>query len=109
MSLAIVTTPDDRDLASALRDAGIEVRLVERPISTSALEQAGIEEATLFVLTESEEATSIPIARELNPDVRVVVYASTGVPEFANHQADLVLAPDTFDQSMVVDALLDTI
>lgn len=108
MTHAIITTPNAKPLSDALRGAGVDVTTVDPPISTSVLEEARITDADLYILTTPDEATSIPIAREHNPDVRVVVYSKAGVPEFASHQADLVLSPGEIDREVIVEALLDT-
>lgn len=107
MKRIIVTEPDEADIGAALTDAGATVQLVARPITTSVLEQARIGETDIFVLTDPAEAIAIPILREIQPDVRIVVYAGEGLPDFASHQADLVLSPTGLEQDVVVEALLE--
>lgn len=109
MTRAIVTDPDPTEIGAALEDDGATVTRVTRPITAATLEGAGIADADLFVLTDAEEATAIPLARERNSDVRIVVYGTENLPEFAGHQADLVITPETLDQDIVVEELLDTV
>ena len=107
MTNIIVTTPDDADIAAALEEADASVTVIDHPITGPKLEDAGIDDTSLFILTDPAEATAIPLTRELNADIRIVVYGATGLPEFATHQADLVLSSDAIDQAVVVEELLD--
>ncbi|MFB6184563.1 MAG: CTP synthetase [Haloarculaceae archaeon] len=88
--------------ALAARTRIERVDVANRP----ALEEAGIHEAIAYVLTESEQATSIAVAKDLNPDLKVVVYASDSLPEFAKGQADLVVDPALLDADAVAEELL---
>jgi hypothetical protein len=70
----VVAGTDDYDIADAIASEDYEIERVDvakRP----ALEEAGLLDAAVYVLTEVAQATSIPVARELNPDLRIVVYA----------------------------------
>ncbi|TKX51860.1 CTP synthetase, partial [Halorubrum sp. SS7] len=69
------------------------------------LEDAGIGGAGLFVLTDVEEATGIPIAKELNSDVRIVTYATRSLPEFVATVADLAVDPALLDAATVAEEL----
>jgi len=69
------------------------------------LEEAGIHEAEVYLLTEMSQATSIAVAKDLNPDLRVVVYAEGSLPDFASRQADLVVDPDLLDPDAVAEEL----
>lgn len=100
----IVTGTDEYDIAEAIADAGHDVTRVDignRP----ALDDAGIADADVYVLTEVAQATSIPVATERNPELRVVVYADGSLPDFARRQADLLLDPALFDPADVAAEL----
>jgi len=100
----IVAGTDDHDVASAVTAEGHTVERVDianRP----ALENAGIHEADVLVLTEVRQATSISVAKDLNEDLRVVVYADGALPDFARGQADLVVDPDLLDPETVAEEL----
>jgi Trk K+ transport system NAD-binding subunit len=100
----IVVGTDDHDMATAIDEAGFAVTSVDignRP----ALEEAGIVEAGVFVLTEVEQATAVPVAKDLNQDLKVVVYTDDSLPDFARGQTDLVLDPALFDPSAVAEEL----
>jgi len=56
-------------------------------------------------LTEVQQATSIPVAKDLNGNLRVVVYADGSLPDFARGQADLVVDPDLIDPGTVAEEL----
>lgn len=100
----VVVGTDDHDMETAIGDAGFDVTGVDlgnRP----ALEEAGIVDAAVLVVTEAGQATSIPVAKDLNPDLKVVVYADDSLPDFARGQTDLVLDPELFDPAAVADEL----
>lgn len=100
----IVAGEDPYEMADAIEAEGFEVARVDignRP----ALEDAGIVDATAYVLTEVQQATSISVAKDLNPDLKVVVYADGSVPDFARGQADLILDPNLFDPADVAAEL----
>ena len=100
----IVAGEDQYEIADAIEAEGFDVARVDignRP----ALEDAGIVDATAYVLTEVQQATSISVAKDLNPDLKVVVYADGSVPDFARGQADLILDPNLFDPADVAAEL----
>lgn len=109
MTRAIVTGSDPEGIGASLEQAGASVERVEGPVTAGILERRGIDATALFVLTDPEEATAIPLARELQPDVRIVAYTHTSLPDFATHQADLVVAPNAIDQAVLVEELLQQV
>jgi voltage-gated potassium channel Kch len=102
---AIIAGPDHANLAAALETEGIDVARVEGILTAATLSEAGIDDADLFVLTDLDEATSIPVVKERNPDVRVVVYSHDSLPNFARGQTDLAMDPDLFGVDMVAEEL----
>ena len=101
---AVVAGPDEHDLAAALESAGADVSRVD-VANRPGLEEAGIVDADVYVLTEVAQATSISVAKDLEPDLRVVVYADDTLPDFARGQADLVVDPALLDAATVADEL----
>ncbi len=101
---AVVAGPDEHDLAVALESVGVDVSRVD-VANRPGLEAAGIVEADVYVLTEVAQATSIPVAKDLAPDLRVVVYADDSLPDFARGQADLVVDPALLDSTTVAEEL----
>ena len=95
----IVAGPDEFDIAAAAEAEGHDV--ANRP----ALEDAGVHEADAYVLTEIEQATTISVAKDLNPDLKVVVYAAGSLPDFATRQTDLMVDPDLLDPEAVAAEL----
>jgi len=69
------------------------------------LEEAGIVDADVLVLTDTTFATTIPVAKDLNDGLRVVVYASSSLPEFAKGQADMLLDPELFTPEAIATEL----
>jgi hypothetical protein len=100
----VVAGTDDHDIADAIEAEGYEVARVD-VANRPGLEDAGVHEAETYVLTEVQQATSISVAKDLNPDLKVVVYADGDLPDFARAQADLLLDPDLFDPADVAAEL----
>ena len=105
MTRAILAGPDRDGLGAALERQGIDVRRVDGMLTAATLDDAGIEDADLFVLTDLDEATAIAVVKDSNPDVRVVVYSHDSLPNFARGQTDLAMDPDLFEVEMVAEEL----
>ncbi|WP_049983508.1 hypothetical protein [Halorubrum sp. BV1] len=103
--IAIVAGPDPHGLGDELTDCGVTVRRIEGLVSAETLRDAGIDEAAYVVLTDVEEATGIPVAKEINPDVLAVTYAERSLPEFVAGVADLAVDPALMDAEMVAEEL----
>ncbi|ELZ38724.1 DUF7126 family protein [Halorubrum tebenquichense] len=103
---AVVAGPDERGLGEELAALGVEITRIDGLVTRAKLDAAGIADADLFVLTDVEEATGIPVAKELNPDVRIVTYASRSLPEFVATVADLAVDPDLLGPGTVAEELL---
>lgn len=106
MSKAVVAGEDRDGLAAALEARDVQVTRAAGTASRPDLEEAGILEADLFVLTDADLATAIPIARDLNPDLRVVVYARESLPEFALAGAGHIVDPELLDAATVAEELV---
>jgi len=100
----VVAGRDEHDIAGATERAGHDVTRVD-VANRSALEGADVGAADVYVLTEVRQATSIPVALELGPDLRVVVYDTESLPDFARGQADLVVDPELLDPGAVAAEL----
>ena len=103
---AVVTGPDPEGLGDALEARGVSVARIDGAPNRPALEEGGISEADLFVLTDVGHTTSIPVALDLAADLRVVVYARESLPEFAKGQADLLVDPALLDAETVAEELV---
>ncbi|WP_276272864.1 DUF7126 family protein [Haloarcula litorea] len=96
--------PNGNGIVDALEAEGHEATVADvgnRP----GLEEAGIHEADVYLLTEMSQATSIAVAKDLNEGVRVVVYAEGSLPDFAARQADLVVDPNLLSSAAVAEEL----
>lgn len=102
---AVIAGSDPHGLGEALGERGIEVAVAEGTAARSDLETAGISDADLLVVTDVGLSTSIPVAKDITGDLRVVVYARETVPEFARAQAELILDPALLDPGTVADEL----
>lgn len=103
---AVVVGPDEHGLTTALESRGLDVRTVETGAKGSAIADAGVGESTLFVVTDTADATAVAIAREANPAVRIVAYVSDTLPEFARPATDLVVDPELLDVETVATELV---
>ena len=106
MTRAIVAGPDPEGIGEALETAGAEVTRVESPVFAEALEEAGIADADVFVLTDLEEGISITLAKEANPEVQAVCYGTGELPESVKGMVDLVVDPALLDADAVADELV---
>ena len=102
---AIVAGPDPDGLSDALADEGVSITRIDGVVSATTLEEAGIDDAAMLVLTDMDEASGIPVAKELNIGVRVVVYTEQSLPDFAAAQTDLAVDPALLDVRVVAEEL----
>lgn len=102
---AVVIGPDADGLGDALSDAGVDVARADGTATRDQLIDAGVDSAELLVVTDSVLATSIPLARELNADVRVIAYIHDSLPEFARTTAELILDPELMGPETVAEEL----
>lgn len=107
MDSAVLVGPDEDGLGHALEGAGVEVAHVEGIATRPDLEDAGILEADLLVVTDVDQATTIPIAADLRPELRIVVYDRVSLPEFVSAQTDLAVDPELLGPVDVAEALVD--
>jgi hypothetical protein len=97
--------PDPEGLAGELEGCAVEVSNIDGVANRPALEEAGIHEADVFLLTDVGQATSVVVARDLNPDLRVVVYAGDSLPEFLGGQEVLAMDPQLLDAATVAEEI----
>ena len=105
--VAVVAGPDEHGLGEELAALGVEIRRIEGLVTADALSDAGVADAAYFVLTDVEEATGIPIAKELNQGALAVTYAERSLPEFVAGVADLAIDPALMDAPTVAEELVD--
>ncbi len=105
---AIIAGPDDHGLGEKLAELGVSISRIEGVVSAETLRTAGIDEVDVLVLTDVEEATGIPVAKELNSSVTVVTYAERSLPEFVAAVADLAVDPGLLAPDIVAEELAST-
>ena len=108
MTGAVIVGPDEHGLGEALAAEGFSVSEAEignRP----GLEEAGVHDASVYVLTDVEQATSITVATDLNPDLRVVIYAAGSLPDFVTRLTDLMVDPELLGPEAVAEELAETV
>lgn len=91
----------NRGLGDALESAGVSLARIDGPGTRNALESAGVGQADLLVVTDVGEATAVPIAKDENPSIEVVIYAPNTMPEFVRGQVDLAIDPELLDPDIV--------
>lgn len=102
---ALLVGPDRDGLGDALEAEGVELTRIEAVVNRPALEEAGVTEADTLVLTDTENATGISVAKDLNADLHVVVYTEEDLPDFARGQADLIVDPQLLSAEAVAEEL----
>ncbi|ADJ14656.1 DUF7126 family protein [Halalkalicoccus jeotgali] len=102
---AIIAGEDAAGLGAALEVEGFEVTRIAGFADRETLEAADVGSADVFAITDTVHATGIPIARELNEDLRIVVYAEDSLPEFARPLADLIVDPGLLGPDAVAEEL----
>ena len=102
---AIFSGADDDGLASTLEGMGVDLTRIDGVATRPALEEAGIHDADLFVLTDIGQATAIAIAKDLNDTVRLVVYATDSLPEYVRGMDVLKVDPRLLGPDAVAEEL----
>jgi|APHM01.1.fsa_nt_gi hypothetical protein len=106
--MRVVIVGPSQGLVAAFEDRGVEVDRVAGVAVQDELEAAGVGDTDTIVFTDVREASAVPVARTINPDVRVVFYTDDAVPEFVTPSVDLTVDPDLLDLETVVDELTRT-
>jgi hypothetical protein len=104
-TMHVVFIGPDRGLGSALESQGATVARIDGQANAETLGAAGVDTADLLVLTDAGEATAVPVAREANPTLRIVVFTPDSLPEFVRGQVDLAVSPAALDASVVAEEL----
>jgi len=104
--VVIVAGPDEHGVGEELSALGATVSRIEAVVSTTTLEDAGVDETAYLVLTDVDEATGIPVAKELNPAVTVVTYANASLPSFVAAVADLAVDPALVGPRVVAEEIV---
>jgi voltage-gated potassium channel len=105
----VVVTPDD-DKASELTERGYSV-VVADPSDEEPLQRARIDDARAVVVAthdDAQDALAILTARELRPDVRIVVAAAEreNVEKLRRAGADTVISPAVIGGHLLVESAL---
>ncbi|WP_144903722.1 DUF7126 family protein [Halobellus captivus] len=107
--MILLTGSDADGLGDALESLGADVVRIEGIATRESLVDAGIQDARALVLTEMDDASAIPVAKETNPDIRVFTYSRDSLPEFARGQTDLAVDPALLSADIVAEELLDSL
>ena len=105
---AVIVGPD-RGIEAALADHDVETVRVDGLATGESLDDAGLADASLLVITDAAEATAVPVAKDRNPDVRIVFYTPDAVPEFVRGQLDLAVDPELLSPDVVAEELVASI
>lgn len=102
----LLVGPEDRGLEQAFEDLECDVVRLTDVATAETLDEADVATADILVLTDSRDATAVPIALERNPDLRTVIYSPEGIPEFVRGQLDLALDPQVLAAETVAEELV---
>ncbi|UWG48774.1 TrkA, K+ transport system, NAD-binding component [Halanaeroarchaeum sp. HSR-CO] len=105
---AVIVGPD-RGIEAALADHDVETTRVEGLATGESLDDAGLADADLLVITDAAEATAVPVAKDRHPSIRIVFYTTDSVPEFVTGQLDLAVDPDLLSPDVVAEELVASI
>ena len=106
MSEVIIAGGDPDGIGEALETQGATVRYAEGTADRDALEAAGVLDADTLVVTDAGLATSVTVALDCNPELRIVIYTRESVPEFVKGQAGHIVDPALLDPDAVAEELL---
>ncbi|MFP4628061.1 MAG: CTP synthetase [Halobacteriales archaeon] len=109
MSDVILVGDVPADLVAALEAAGLGVARLDGGAVGADLDAAGVDAAGVLLLTDAGQATLVPVARERNSDIAIVLYGDEGFPDFASAQADLAVDRSLVEAPELVDALVDRV
>lgn len=109
MSDIILLGSDPFDLGLRLEAASFEVSKLDGYPTGVDLETVGITDALVLLVTDVKLASLIPVAREQNETIQVVLYTDDRLPPFASAQADLAVDPELVDPDEFVEAVIDRI
>ena len=101
----IIAGADDNGLGDALAEHGAETTRIHGDLTRDSLLDADVAGAEVLVLTDMRDASAIPVAKDENPDLRIVAYADDSLPEFARGQTDLAIDPDLLGTDVVAEEL----
>jgi hypothetical protein len=104
--MKITVIGPSRGLVEAFESEGATVSVLEGIATKEELSEVGVAEADAVVFTDVEEASAIPVARNVNPDVRVVVYDYDTMPEFVRPTVDLAVDPDLLEPEVVAEEIV---
>ncbi|WP_199174698.1 DUF7126 family protein [Halegenticoccus soli] len=102
---ALIAGADEEHIGDALAAQGVETVRIDGLATRASMDEAGLADADLLVLTDVSDATAISVAKERNPHVKVVIYARESLPEFARGQADLAVDPALLGPDVVAEEL----
>jgi len=102
----IIAGPDEHGIGEEVMALETPVRRIDDVVSTATLTAVDVDTAAYLVLTDAEEATGIPVAKELNPDLTVVTYTDASLPAFVAGVADLAVDPALIGPAVVADELV---
>lgn len=101
----LITGPDDDGLGDALTALGVDVVHLDAVATRDSILDAGVDAVDTLVLTDMSDASVIPVAREENPDLRIVTYSRDSLPEYARGQTDLAVDPALLSADVVAEEL----
>ncbi|HII51712.1 MAG TPA: CTP synthetase [Halobacteriales archaeon] len=93
------------DLSSSLSNQGFEIEELPTSRDVYAPPADLILDADLLVITDTSDPTGILLCRELNPDIKTIVYSQDELSDFLRPQIDFALDPQLFPPNLVAEEI----
>tara|TARA_B100000686_G_C16425322_1_gene779298 strand:+ start:329 stop:655 length:327 start_codon:yes stop_codon:yes gene_type:complete len=93
------------DLSSSLSNQGFKIEELPAPGDLYAPPADLILNADLLVITDTSDPTAILLCRELNPDIKTIVYSQEELSDFLRPQIDFALDPRLFPPKLVAEEI----
>ena len=93
------------DLLPILSDQGFELEEIHTLEDIYSSHSDTILGADLLVITNTSDPTGILLCKELNPDIKIIVYSQNELSDFLRSQIDFALDPQLFPPDLVAEEL----
>ncbi len=92
-------------LSSALFNQGFELEEMPPTEGIYTPPTDLILNADLLVITDTSDLTGVLLCRELNPDIKMIVYSHDELSDFLRSQIDFALDPQLFPPTLVAEEI----
>ncbi len=93
------------DLSLALSNQGFELEEISTLEGIHSSPPDALLNSDLLVITNTSDPTGILLCKELNPNLKIIVYSQDEISDFLRSQIDFALDPQLFPPDLVVEEL----